>query len=577
MRSTRPGSLGGAGNEANETRVSDIYRRLFREMNEKFIAVTETQTEEMITDACVQVIQLLDRLKMKNGAFATNENHLPAGNAGRTARGRRGSCVDGPRRCCCRSSDGAIHPNPAPVVERQTSFDKAMGLRMAELVENDHAVCGLWARPLSVPMTPQGTGLAIFKHWTHLLYGEEGMHDALLNFRDPSYQTIEKKSDYLSFKRSGGSIVLLIFIVVVLTIYVGTVFWYADNTEVYTHNPMAVVSIIVGTFTGLMMAMTLFLRLSHFSFMYDIRMLQWSHTATERFYKSRYSRFFDDGMVIGGALATSLYMISQLLALVCPAGTTILHLHSCSRQGSIAPEGAVLITVVLWLQMLARGVSRVALVCAWIIILATTNVSLWLVGSHMSYLRINLELLCLIALSYELERWPLRQFIKSVRMLEAAEVNTQLRVALSKEQMRESENALEAKRSMVRYIGHEIRIPLNIIGVGTDLLLKELKQLGSTIPRSILEVVEGIEDASTDAVEVVNELLMFEKLAAGMTTIEAVPTRIVSFIDKVAKKHLLPAQAKNIDFKVVVEPCDNDLGADIDPVKMIVVFRNIFR
>ena len=125
--------------------------------------------------------------------------------------------------------------------------------------------------------------------------------------------------------------------------------------------------------------------------------------------------------------------------------------------------------------------------------------------------------------------------------------------------------------------GHEIRTPLNIIGVGTDVLLKELKQLGSVIPRNILEVVEGIEDASTAALEVVNELLMFEKLAAGMTTIETAPTRIVRFLDNGMKLHMIPARAKAIDFKLSVDARDKDMGVDIDPIKMIVVFRNIFR
>ena len=36
--------------------------------------------------------------------------------------------------------------------------------------------------------------------------------------------------------------------------------------------------------------------------------------------------------------------------------------------------------------------------------------------------------------------------------------------------MREAEQALETKRSMVRHIGHEIRTPLNIVAVGTDVL-----------------------------------------------------------------------------------------------------------
>jgi signal transduction histidine kinase len=108
-------------------------------------------------------------------------------------------------------------------------------------------------------------------------------------------------------------------------------------------------------------------------------------------------------------------------------------------------------------------------------------------------------------------------------------------------------------------------------------LSKELKRLGPVVPSVVLEVVEGMKEASGTALEVVNELLMFEKLAAGMTTIETVPTRIVRFIDKAMKQHLIPARAKEIDFKLTVEARDRDMGVDIDPIKMTIVFRNLFR
>ena len=105
---------------------------------------------------------------------------------------------------------------------------------------------------------------------------------------------------------------------------------------------------------------------------------------------------------------------------------------------------------------------------------------------------------------------------------------------------REAAQALEAKRSMVRHIGHEvrteeeqtspsypclrlpiassflaytprvwqIRTPLNIVGVGADVLRTELKALGDRVPGALLELVDGIADASTAALEVINELLM---------------------------------------------------------------------
>jgi hypothetical protein len=93
----------------------------------------------------------------------------------------------------------------------------------------------------------------------------------------------------------------------------------------------------------------------------------------------------------------------------------------------------------------------------------------------------------------------------------------------------------------------------------------------------VLEVVEGMKEASGAALEVVNELLMFEKLAAGMTTIETVPTRIVRFVENAMKQHQIPARAKEINFKLTVDTRDKDIGANIDPIKLTVVFRNLFR
>jgi signal transduction histidine kinase len=86
--------------------------------------------------------------------------------------------------------------------------------------------------------------------------------------------------------------------------------------------------------------------------------------------------------------------------------------------------------------------------------------------------------------------------------LEASEANGQLQVQLASYEAREAERALESKRALVRHIGHEIRTPLNIVGVGADVLSKELKALGNKIPPTLLELVEGIEDASAAALEV---------------------------------------------------------------------------
>jgi hypothetical protein len=406
------------------------------------------------------------------------------------------------------------------------------------------------------------------------------MYDMFLNFQDESFQTEESRFDYLSFKRSDGNIPLKIIVLLVAFVYGATRFWWSDGIDKYVTNPAALATIVMAFVTAVLLLVTLFLRLSLVSLTYDISMLQRFHPATVRFYKSRFGQTLDDAVVIGAALAVGLHVVSQAMAGACPRGTSPFHTNDCNigyRGDLISYEVmALAIIVVVVFQMVARGVSRIGLVCAWTVIIVATNSSLWLVES-MSYLWLNLELIFMILLSYELERLPLRQFIKSVRVVEASEVNAQLQVSLSKYQIREGEQALAAKRSMVRHIGHEIRTPLNIIGVGTDVLLKELKQLKPRVPRAVLEVVRGIQGASGTALEVVNELLMFEKLAAGMTTLETAPTRIVRFLNKTMKQHLIPARAKSVDFNLTVETRDKDLGVNIDPVKMTVVFRNLFR
>jgi signal transduction histidine kinase len=411
---------------------------------------------------------------------------------------------------------------------------------------------------------------------------DDDMYDMFLNFnpRISGYQCSELQLDYVSFKRSDGHSAMQLFILALLSLYGGTRFWFARNEEYYVQTPIILVAIFLGSVTICFLWVGVLLKLSLLSMAYNIRPLQPFHAATVRFYKSRFGQYLDDAVVVFTSLWTGVYVVSQALAPACPPGAAMFDLQACNPSksvGALAPEVMVLaVCMVVVLQLLARGGSRAGLVCSWVVMIVAINTSLWLVGS-ISYLWINAELAVAMAISYELERMPLRHFIKSLRVVEASEINAHLRVAVVQYQVRESERALEAKRSMVRHIGHEIRNPLNIIGVGTDVLSKELKRLGPVVPSVVLEVVEGMKEASGTALEVVNELLMFEKLAAGMTTIETAPARIVRFVEMAMKQHTIPARAKEIDFKLTVEARDRDMGVDIDPIKMTVVFRNLFR
>jgi hypothetical protein len=284
------------------------------------------------------------------------------------------------------------------------------------------------------------------------------MYDVFLNLKaTPAFPKEDLWRDYISFKRSDGHIPLQVFILVMMGLYVGARFWFAKQAGAYTRNPTALLAICLAVFTTLVAMGAVFLKLSLVSVTYNIRPLQRFHSLAVRFFKSRFGQWLDTGTVVGAGLTVGLYMVAQALAPVCRSKTTIVLLQRCTQDqddAMIAPEVMVLaVTVVIVFQMLARGVNRLGLVVAWVVMIVTINVSLWLVGSQ-SYLWINGELACLIALSYELERMPLRQFIKSLRVVEASEVNAHLRVAVVQYQVREGERALEAKRSMVRHIGH---------------------------------------------------------------------------------------------------------------------------
>ena len=70
---------------------------------------------------------------------------------------------------------------------------------------------------------------------------------------------------------------------------------------------------------------------------------------------------------------------------------------------------------------------------------------------------------------------------------------------------------------------------------------------------------------------------MFEKLAAGMTTLECVPTPVLSFLEQAMRQHMLPARAKNISFELVPSSSiTRNVAIDVDPIKLITVFRNLF-
>ena len=123
--------------------------------------------------------------------------------------------------------------------------------------------------------------------------------------------------------------------------------------------------------------------------------------------------------------------------------------HGCVTFIEPPPESFVMtMIIVLLLQIAARGVSRIALVCSWIICFVSINVSMYLSNSG-SFVWINVLQILILCASYELERQSLRLFIKTLKTVEEGEMAAKLKGRLAAYEILQTSEALKAKCSLV--------------------------------------------------------------------------------------------------------------------------------
>jgi len=135
--------------------------------------------------------------------------------------------------------------------------------------------------------------------------------------------------------------------------------------------------------------------------------------------------------------------------------------------------------------------------------------------------------------------------------LDIKEQYAELNVKVAESKLKETAAALEAKRAIVRHIAHEVRGPLNTIAIAGDILGQELEAFPS-VPQVVREIVDSLKESTSTAMEQINEMMLFEKLSAGMRSIETQAVPILPYIRDCMKSHLVPALAKNIDFTLDV-------------------------
>lgn len=157
------------------------------------------------------------------------------------------------------------------------------------------------------------------------------------------------------------------------------------------------------------------------------------------------------------------------------------------------------------------------------------------------------------------------------------------------------------KRIFVRYVSHEIRTPLNVSILGLKCLEDELRGESTTttdlglpptssslsssavVPFQKGHLSEGISDVLDDvkiscalAVEILNDLLLYEKIDDGIFSIATTHMSVKALVEEAEKLFRMQARAANVDFVLDLQDQLLDMAyVDVDKGKLHQVLRNL--
>lgn len=372
-----------------------------------------------------------------------------------------------------------------------------------------------------------------------------------LGFTDPKHRSSKIARDYVAFKRSDSNVTYILFVLLVILVYLAIhkkdiyhVFQRSIRDDDYSPFIGQLFALITVFFIGLIFLQRLMILLPESLLSYIFKSSCCSCVSNMLNFDSTYHaiRVLEDGVIILGALSVGLKLQAH----------ERLYLSSLQPMNDNLLFFLLNMIIVLLCQVMVKGGSRIALFLGWTIVVIFMNHIYYASSSTSQLSWINIILLSLMSISFDIERQNLRRFINSIET-----VNLELELANRK--IREGEQSLHDKCSVVRHVSHEVRTPLNTAAVGAEILEMELAALtqelsdkGITMPPLPLEIVKGIRDACGSALEVVNELLTFEKIAAGLMTLDVAPIPIFEFLQNAAKLQFLPALAKDIVFNFYI-------------------------
>ena len=108
---------------------------------------------------------------------------------------------------------------------------------------------------------------------------------------------------------------------------------------------------------------------------------------------------------------------------------------------------------------------------------------------------------------------------------------------------------LESKKSYVRYISHELRTPLNTACLGLDMMLREVGHLSTgnaAEDAERLETLSDINNACITSVDILNDLLSFEKMESGILELHLESVAGLPFVKESIAMFTVHARSKGI-------------------------------
>ena len=327
-------------------------------------------------------------------------------------------------------------------------------LRMAKVVEKE-----VVPTPHNVPVSILPLTKNIFDLLTKLP-NDNGQYDMFLNICDPDLMIDKQvfRKDYLFFKRSDSNVPFMILFFVSSAFFMGTGYFWSNNLHTYHQYPTAALSIVFGFLASFCLLWITMFRVVFLSFQYNIFHLQRFYDFVVKMYHSSYGQWLDNGTILFASLSTGFYLVNIVLMDLCDPEMVVNndagmnHHVGCDLYVEAPPESYILtMIIIIVLQLVARGVNRTILVCSWIICIVTVNASIYISHSG-NYVWMNLLLLFCLCISYEFERQPLRQYIKTTKAIVDGEVAAVLRQQLADYESLQASQALESKRSLVGYL-----------------------------------------------------------------------------------------------------------------------------